>query len=124
MDEFSKGMLLGLLIGEGHFGGDGKQPQITLRMHSRHEDLFHYLVRLVPVSRLYGPYNHGGRSYFQWMVRGQALREHLLPLLETIQWGNIDSSVYERYRTMLKRYGMDSEGKIETSLGPSGVIIS
>src|SRR5262245_24853141 len=33
LDDFSIGFLLGLLVGEGHFGGDGRQPQVTLRMH-------------------------------------------------------------------------------------------
>ena len=32
----------------GLFGGDGKQPQITLRMHVRHEALFHWLVERFP----------------------------------------------------------------------------
>ena len=43
---FEQGLLLGILIGEGHFGGDGKQPQITLRMHTRHQRLFETLLRL------------------------------------------------------------------------------
>jgi hypothetical protein len=37
------GFLLGLLVGEGHFGGDGRQPQISLRMHTKHERLFRWL---------------------------------------------------------------------------------
>ena len=70
---FDRGLLLGVLIGEGSFGGDGKQPQVTLRMHVRHEALFHWLVERFPRSKLYGPYHHGNRHYFQWMVRGRAL---------------------------------------------------
>ena len=27
--DLSVGFLLGLLVGEGHFGGDGRQPQVT-----------------------------------------------------------------------------------------------
>ena len=46
-------------------------------MHVRHERLFRWLERVVPGSRLYGPYDHGGRRYFQWMVRGTALVEWL-----------------------------------------------
>jgi hypothetical protein len=63
VDDFERGFLLGLLVGEGHFGGDGRQAQVTLRMHTRHEHLFRWLVTAVPGSRLYGPYHHGGRSY-------------------------------------------------------------
>ena len=66
-------MLIGLLIGEGSFGGDGQQPQVTLRMHVRHEALFRWLVGRFPRTKLYGPYHHGGRSYYQWMARGRAL---------------------------------------------------
>ena len=52
MNSFASGLILGLLVGEGHFGGDGKQPQVTLRMHIRHEPLFRWLVQEVPGSRL------------------------------------------------------------------------
>src|ERR1700729_179801 len=82
LSDFDRGVIVGLLIGEGSFGGDGKQPQVTLRMHTRHETLFRWLVDRLPDSRLYGPYNHGGRSYFQWMARGRTLVRDLLPLLE------------------------------------------
>lgn len=104
MDAFERGILVGLLIGEGHFGGDGRQPQVTLRMHARHEALFRWLVDRVPGSRLYGPYTHGGRSYFQWMVRGPALRQFLLPLLEEVPWGTIDPPAFERYQRMKREY--------------------
>src|SRR5262245_22678367 len=77
---FASGVILGLLVGEGHFGGDGKQPQVTLRMHVRHERLFLWLLEKVPGSKLYGPYNHGGRQYYQWMVRGEILKSTLIPL--------------------------------------------
>ena len=40
LTEFDRGLLVGLMIGEASFGGDGKQPQITVRMHVRHEALF------------------------------------------------------------------------------------
>ncbi len=40
MDEFDSGFLIGLLVGEGHFGGDGKAPHVIVRMHTRHERTF------------------------------------------------------------------------------------
>ncbi|HVR09365.1 MAG TPA: hypothetical protein VMW75_15055, partial [Thermoanaerobaculia bacterium] len=49
------GILVGLLVGEGHFGGDGRQPQLTLRMHTDHEVLFRWLQRTFPGGKLYGP---------------------------------------------------------------------
>lgn len=106
-DPFTAGLLLGLLIGEGHFGGDGRQPHVTLRMHARHEALFHWLLDAVPGSRLYGPYHHGGRHYYQWMVRGPALRQVLLPLLDALPWADLDPPTWERYQAMKRAYGLD-----------------
>lgn len=104
LSEFDRGFLVGLLIGEGSFGGDGKQPQVTLRMHTRHEALFRWLMDRFPRSRLYGPYNHGGRSYYQWMARGRMLVQDLLPLLdETIDPG-LDGHAAERFAEMRQRY--------------------
>jgi hypothetical protein len=98
------GMLIGLLIGEGHFGGDGKQPQVTLRMHTDHESLFRWLERTFPGGKLYGPYDHGGRRYFQWMVRGRYLREVLVPLLDDHLLPTLDARTYGRYQAMKHRY--------------------
>ena len=77
----TRGSSSGVLVGEGHFGGDGRQPHVTLRMHVRHERLFRWIEERFPGGRLYGPYHHGGRDYYQWMARGEYLRETLLPLL-------------------------------------------
>ena len=104
LSAFERGVLVGVLIGEGSFGGDGKQPQITLRMHVRHEALFRWLVARFPRSRLYGPYGHGGRSYYQWMARGPALVEDVLPVLEQIAVGEIDSYAATRLEDMRTRY--------------------
>jgi len=105
MDDFTRGLILGLLIGEGHFGGDGRQAQITLRMHIRHEALFSWLLAVVPGSRLYGPYHHGGRAYYQWMVRGTALRE-LLRQVDAVPLQEIDPPTYARLQKMKEEYGL------------------
>ena len=97
------GYLLGLLAGEGHFGGDGKQAQVTLRMHVRHEKLFRWLQAQFPEGRLYGPYHHGGRDYFQWMARGPFLRDHLVPLVAAHR-DLLDDYVAARFRRMCERY--------------------
>lgn len=104
LSEFDRGFFVGLLVGEGSFGGDGKQPQITLRMHTRHEALFHWLMERFPRSKLYGPYNHGGRSYYQWMARGPALVEDVLPLLESRLTRELDAHAAERFNDMCERY--------------------
>jgi hypothetical protein len=100
------GFLLGLLVGDGHFGGDGRQPQVTLRMHVRHEGLFRWLERTFPEGRLYGPYHHGGRSYYQWMARGRYLVEQLAPLLAP-HLDQLDGYAAARFREMCRRYGIE-----------------
>jgi len=102
--EFEIGMLLGVLIGEGHFGGDGRQPHVTLRMHTDHEALFRWLEKTFPGGRLYGPYHHGGRHYFQWMARGVFLRKELVPLLEQFLTAELDNKAFTRFQAMKERY--------------------
>lgn len=103
---FDAGIALGLLIGEGTFGGDGRQPHVVLRMHVRHEPLFRWLKARFPYARLYGPYNHSGREYFQLMWRGTQLQFGLMPLLESLPWAEIDPHAYQRYCAMKERYGL------------------
>jgi hypothetical protein len=104
LTDLERGLVVGILIGEGHFGGDGRYPQITLRMHVRHEALFRWLQRRFPRARLYGPYHHDGRHYFQWMARGPALAEDVLPVVEAVLTDEIDSHVAERVREMREKY--------------------
>jgi hypothetical protein len=104
MDARDEGIVVGLLVGEGHFGGDGRQPQVTLRMHVRHEALMRWLVERFPRSRLYGPYHHGNRHYFQWMARGEALVSDLLPILEQNLTPELDEHAYDRLTAMTDRY--------------------
>jgi hypothetical protein len=108
-DDLSVGFLLGLLVGEGHFGGDGRQPQVTLRMHVRHEETFEWLRRTYPGSALYGPYHHGGRSYYQWSARGRYLREYIVPLVERHR-ALLDAYTAARFDTMCERYSIAREG--------------
>jgi hypothetical protein len=104
LSEFDRGLLLGLLIGEGSFGGDGRQPQVTLRMHVRHEAVFRWLKDRFPDSRLYGPYHHSGRHYYQWMARGRTLVGDLLPLLDPDEIASLDGHAASRIAAMTERY--------------------
>lgn len=101
---FEEGLFVGIIVGEGHFGGDGRQPQVTLRMHTRHEALFRWLMERFPRTKLYGPYHHGGRSYYQWMARGRALVEDVLPVLEARVDEGVDGHAAARLRAMLQDY--------------------
>jgi hypothetical protein len=103
LNQFDEGFLVGVLIGEGHFGGDGKQPQITLRMHVRHEKLFLWFKEKFPESQLYGPYSHGGRNYYQWMARGKVLKEEILPIILKY-FDVLDNHIQERINNMCIRY--------------------
>lgn len=103
MDARDLGFVLGVLVGEGHFGGDGKQPHITVRMHTRHEQTLRFLAERLPGGRLYGPYHHGGRSYVQFMVRGEPLRRHVVPLLRE-HLDLFDDHVRGRFEAMCVQY--------------------
>lgn len=103
---FEAGFLIGILVGEGHFGGDGRQPQVTLRMHTDHAALFQWLMRRFPESRLYGPYHHAGRSYYQWMARSGFLRTRMVPLLDRYLTPEHSGRAWARYQQMKQRYGL------------------
>jgi hypothetical protein len=126
LDDYSLGILVGVLVGEGHFGGDGVRAQVTVRMHVRHERLFRWLEQRVPGSRLYGPYEHGGRRYFQWMVRGTALVDWLLPQLAG-RLDQLDDHAAARLRAMRARYRLgegtspsDAHDWSERRIAPDG----
>jgi hypothetical protein len=110
LTEFEQGFFVGILVGEGHFGGDGIQPQITLRMHTRHEKLFGWLRESFPESKVYGPYHHGGRDYYQWMARGRFLREQVLPIL-MLHLDLLDDHVRHRIEDMISRYRIETDGE-------------
>lgn len=119
LSEFDRGVFIGLLIGEGSFGGDGKQPQVTLRMHIRHEAIFRWLMERFPTTRLYGPYHHGGRSYYQWMARGTPLVRDVLPLLQEALSAGIDGHATDRLELMQQRYAPFIERE-QAALGELG----
>ncbi len=106
LSDFDHGFLVGLLVGEGSFGGDGRRAQVTLRMHVRHERIFAWLTTRFPRSRLYGPYHHGGRHYYQWMARGPALTEDLLPFLGLDEVALLDRHAADRIADMCERYAL------------------
>jgi hypothetical protein len=84
-------------------------------MHVRHEALFRWLERTFPGGRLYGPYHHDGRDYYQWMARGAFLREVLLPLVEERLSTDLDEHAYRRFVEMRDRYA----AQLHPRLGPT-----
>ena len=103
MNQIEKGFVLGFFTGQGSFGGDGKTPQLTLRMHTSHEALLRRLCEILPGSLIYGPYSHGERQYLQWMLRGDVLAGVVADgLFEGLKdW---DDMSYARYRDMVDDY--------------------
>ena len=104
LSDFDRGLAAGILMTQGSFGGDGKQPQITLRLHVRHEALFSWLMARFPRTKLYGPYHHGDRSYFQWMARGKVLVTDVLPVLEEAITADVDAYAADRLAEMTSKY--------------------
>ena len=111
MNAFEEGFLMGVLAGEGHFGGDRFRPHIILHMRVRHQKLLEWVQRMIPASKLYGPYLHDGRHCMQWMARGRALRQELLPLLlKNYQF--FDDHIRYRISRMINKYQLCEPGTI------------
>lgn len=109
MEEFERGLVLGLLVSELHFGGDARQPQATLKMHNNRQALFDWLHERLPEAKVYGPYSYTHkdgveRSFSQMMFRGKALTEGLVPFLDSFDWKQIAPESFERYERMKARY--------------------
>lgn len=80
MDPFGLGYAMGLVVAEGSFTGDRQQPSLEIRLHRRDiEPLEH--VRRILGGRVFGPYVHGGRHLYAYMLRGRELRD-ALPILQ------------------------------------------
>jgi hypothetical protein len=100
LNDLERGIIVGLLIGEGHFGMDGDRPQAVVKMHVRHTPLLQWLHRLFPQTELYGPYESNGRRWMQWMARGPGLVCDVLPAIDPVLQTQIDPHVLERLETM------------------------
>jgi hypothetical protein len=71
--EFEIGYIMGLVVSEGSFTADRRQPCLQVKMHARDPfPLRHLADRLG--GRVYGPYRHQTRHYYTWLLRGPALK--------------------------------------------------
>ena len=106
--ESQKGFILGFFCGQGSFGGDGRTPNLTLRMNPKHAQLVEKLTEILEGSQVYGPYTTAGRKYLQWMLRGDDLAKHVQAnTFEGLkEW---DESAYQRYRDMVDVYFVDGK---------------
>lgn len=71
--EFDIGYIMGLVVGEGSFTADRKQPYLQVRLHVRDPFPLRHLAEQLG-GRVYGPYRHQTRHYYAWLLRGPALR--------------------------------------------------
>jgi hypothetical protein len=113
MNQVQKGFVLGFFTGQGSFGGDGRTPHLTLRMHTKHEQLLIKLTQLIEGSQIYGPYSHSGREYLQWMLRGDELAKVVnAEVFEGLkEW---DEPSYQRYREMVDTYFVNGKLKFRS----------
>lgn len=105
MDPFDVGYAMGLIVGEGSFTGDGQQPSLEIRMHRRDLEPLEQVRRTLG-GRVYGPYHHGSRHLYVYMLRGAdlravepLLREHLPPSWKRAQfdaWREKHSDFFDR----------------------------
>ena len=65
---------MGLIVGEGSFTGDRLQPSLEIKMHRRDMEPLEHLQRTLG-GRIFGPYAHGGRNLYAYMLRGRELRD-------------------------------------------------
>ncbi len=80
VDTFALGYTMGLIVAAGSFTGDRQQPSLEIRMHRRDVDPLESVQRLLG-GRIFGPYVHGGRNLYVYMLRGRQLKE-ALPVIQ------------------------------------------
>ena len=102
---FELGYAMGLIVGEGSFTGDKQQPSLEIRMHRRDLEPLENVQRLLG-GRIFGPYTHGGRNLYVYMLRGRQLKDALPILHEHLpqSWKRIQfESWRSKYNEFLER---------------------
>jgi hypothetical protein len=105
VDPFALGYALGLVASEGSFTGDRQQPSLEIRMHRRDREPLEH-VRSVLGGRIFGPYSHGGRHLYVYMLRGRDLKNALPVLNEHLpsSWKRVQFEAWRaKYRDYLDR---------------------
>ena len=122
LDRLELGILIGLFIGEIHFGGDRQQAHVTLRMSKKHLHVLEWAKERFPLAKLYGPYTYvykdgKPRTTYQLMFRGAVLKNQLVPVLNSYDWSLIAPHVYSRYLAMKEKYKLEDEAEVRARLG-------
>lgn len=80
LSSFQIGYIMGLVVGEGSFTGDRRQPALQVKLHEADPEPLFLLQHLLG-GHVFGPYEHNRRHYCVYMLRGRALRA-AIPLFE------------------------------------------
>lgn len=72
ISDFDLGYIMGVIVGEGSFTGDWRNPCLQVKLHQRDVAVLEFLQNSLG-GRIYGPYHHGGRHYSMWLLRGDEL---------------------------------------------------
>ena len=84
--EFALGYAIGLLVGAGSFTADRRQPTLSVKVPERDRAPLDHLQGVFGGS-IFGPYRHGERRYYMYLLRGPALRSSIPLLLEHMPVG-------------------------------------
>ena len=87
---------MGLITSEGSFTGDRVQPSLEIRSHRRDVEPLEHVQRLLG-GRIFGPYSHGGRSLYVYMLRGADLKR-ALPVIQEFLPSSWKRVQYEAWR--------------------------
>ena len=105
VDAFALGFAMGLVVGEGSFTGDRQQPSLEIRLHRRDLAPLERVQQLLG-GRIFGPYAHGGRNQYVYMLRGRELRAAVPVLEEHLpnSWKRVQFQAWqEKYKDYLER---------------------
>jgi hypothetical protein len=72
ISEFDLGYIMGIVVSEGSFTGDWRNPCLQIKLHQRDVAVLEFLQRTLG-GKIYGPYHHGDRHYSMWLLRGREL---------------------------------------------------
>jgi hypothetical protein len=123
VDPFGLGYAMGLIVGEGSFTGDRQQPSLELKLHRRDVEPLEHLRRTLG-GRIFGPYAHGGRTSFAYMLRGRELRSALPTLQEHLpqSWKRVQFEEWRaKYASFFERTepSRDLLARVERLIGRS-----
>ncbi len=76
LSDFEIGYIIGLIVAEGSFTGDKKQPSLQLRTQQTDPEPIRHVWRIIG-GNLFGPYTHGDRTYSFVILRGEDLKDSL-----------------------------------------------